>query len=148
MTAVMRLTGISKQVFECVPVLTAQQAHTIALDVKKRGGPAESKVVAAHLDDLAELGLIKRVGADRYQRQLQQATPPDAAAQPGQPGQNDSAQDMLVQVARELRDCASHFASRVKLLADRLDTIAEQHCSAESEAVSKLRQLQSLLKGL
>lgn len=146
------LTGITKKVYECVPVLEAQQQHKIEADLKSRtGSTADRAVITACLDDLVDLWLIKRVGSDRYQRGLvQQASTQSAQTSSGRQSGED-VPDMLLKVAIEMRDCASHFASRFKLLADRLDAIAEQAeqgGSEEAEAVSKLRQLQSLLKGL
>lgn len=146
------LSGITKKVYECVPVLEAQQPHKIAADLKIRtGSTADSTVIMACLDDLVDLGLIKRVGSDRYQRGLAQQS--SAKVEPSSSVQkpDESVAEMLGQLAVEMRDCASHFASRFKLLADRADAIAdqvEQGGSEEADAVIKLRQLQSLLKGL
>ena len=81
---------------------------------------------------------------------MQQASTKSAQTSSGRQS-GEAVPDMLLQVAIEMRYCASHFASRFKLIADRIDAIAEQAeqgGSEEAEAVSKLRQLQSLLKGL
>ena len=157
------LAGNSKRVYQCVPVSEAHQVHQIAQNVRLDSGLSDRKIIEESLVDLVDLGLIKRIGLDRYQRRSLQ----DYAAAASQPvkapaaappveaeithGSDVNVHEMLVQIGEEVRSCASHFASRFKLLADRVDDAAaalREREGKDAEALDKLRQLQSLLKGL
>ena len=168
MSAVMKigghpLAGNSKKVYQCVPVSEAHQVHQIVQSVRLDCGLSDRKIIEESLVDLVDLGLIKRVGLDRYQRRSLQdyaaAASQSAKAPAGAPpveakiaeGSDIDAHEMLVQIGEEVRSCASHFASRFKLLADRVDDAAaalREREGKDAEALDKLRQLQSLLKGL
>lgn len=157
---VSRLTGVTKKVYECVPALESQQVHKIMGALKVMTGSSADKHIVSHcLDDLVDSGVIKRIGIDRYQRVLvsasnqeqEKVTIKKAPAKEEKLEPKASAIDTLSQIASEMRECASNFASRFKLIADRIDDAAiliEQESEESSEATVKLRQLQTLLKGL
>ena len=150
------LTATHKRVYECVPAIEAQQLHMITSDMKRRYGIAADKIILmACINDLIDEGLVVRSGIDRYRRtpikSVSVVPAAEVAVQDQKPQTPACAIEALTKLAGEMRECASHFASRFKLIADRIDDVAltvDQSKAEEAEAVAKLRQLQSILKGL
>jgi hypothetical protein len=149
-------TGIAKKVYECVPINESWQAFQICAALKKMtGSTPDFRVFTACLSDLADVGLIKKVGGDRFQR-VQEAAKPEkekhmAVAKISTPKSANektaSAMDALGDLAGEIIGMAEHM----KRLAKRVEDVAlavEQEREANAGSVEQLRQLKTLLKGL
>lgn len=148
------LAGMYKKIFDCIPAIEAQQPHTIIAELKRIGVTADKALLAKYLPSLIEEGFVVRVGADRYMRKPIGATVMVVADQSlpvDESHPQESTSKIIADIASEVRDCASHFAGRLKAIADRIEGAAiliDKDKEAESEAAAKLRQLQAILKGL
>ncbi|MCU7645629.1 hypothetical protein [Pseudomonas piscis] len=153
-------TALARKVFQVVPI----QSHWAALEIHRalqasRASSAQFPTVRACLSELKEQGLIREPVNGHFQRTATTPKPRKEQVMPKQATQavvsikkpEAGALDVLASLSGEVVVLADEFGKRMKALSTRIEEVAlsvEAEREANAEAVSKLKQLQDLLKGI
>lgn len=152
-------SSIAQKVFTLVPIQAAWSNHEIhgaALTAKATG--ASPYAIRRALGELKEAGLIREPVGGKFQRDV--ATPKtikeQAVTQVAKQAvvsikKSEGALDVLASLSGEVVSLADDFSNRMKALASRIEEVAlsvEAERETNAAAVSKLKQLQELLKGI
>lgn len=152
-------SAISRKVFEIVPIQEAWSYPDIYNALRATSVGVESRSVQRCLFELRDIGLVRETKSGYFQRS------PTAIKSPSEPVMTKPASstvvaikkaevgalDALAALSGEVTGLADEIGQRMKKLAARIEEVAlsvaaEQEGNAE--ALGKLKQLQSLLKGI
>lgn len=151
-------TGVAKKVYECVPnnepwtsfqVITAMRNLT--------GSTPDNRIVSGCLVSLVDSGLVKKSGRDQFQRiavdakQKNQEPVMAKAEFKLEVVSETKTQGAPLEVLSDLVGEIAAMASSLQRLAARVEDVAlavEHEREGNAAAVSKLKQLQELLKGI
>ncbi|MQU61118.1 hypothetical protein GHO26_25605 [Pseudomonas helleri] len=152
-------SSIAQKVFTLVPIQAAWSNHEIhgaALTAKATG--ASPYAIRRALGELKEAGLIREPVGGKFQRDAatqktikEQAVTQVAKQTVVSMKKPEGALDVLASLSGEVVNLADDFSKRMKALADRIEEVAlsvESERESNAAAVSKLKQLQELLKGI
>ncbi|QQX61997.1 hypothetical protein JHW28_10370 [Pseudomonas chlororaphis subsp. aurantiaca] len=153
-------SSIAQKVFGYVPIQTSWSTHEIhgaAATAKATG--ASPYAIRRALGELKDAGLIREPVGGKFQRDA--ATPKSKKEQVMTQAANQTvvsikkpeagALDVLAALSGEVVSLSEDFSKRMKALASRIEEVAlsvEAERESNAEALGKLRQLQSLLKGI
>ncbi|MEW7854771.1 hypothetical protein AB2M95_02590 [Pseudomonas chlororaphis] len=153
-------SSIAQKVFGFVPIQTSwsnHEIHSAASSAKATG--ASPYAVRRALGELKDAGLIREPVGGKFQRDA--ATPKPKKEQVMTQAANQTvvsikkpeagALDVLAALSGEVVSLSDDFSKRMKALAARIEEVAlsvEAERESNAEALGKLRQLQSLLKGI
>lgn len=152
-------SAISRKVFEIVPIQEAWTYPDIYNALRAKSVGVESRSVHRCLFELRDIGLIREARSGYFQRSpisIKSKSEPVMS----QPASNTvvaikkseiGALDALAALSGEVITLSDEIGQRMKKLAARIEEVAlsvaaEQESNAE--ALGKLKQLQSLLKGM
>ncbi len=149
-------TGLARKVYEATPIREAWTVGQIQGRMKD-GGSVEHRVVVACLKDMREAGLVREV-AGVFQRTEVRAKPIKnemreevSMAKPVITKPEQSSMDILSDLSTEIGELAADIGGRLKRMAARVEEVAltvELERERSAEGLTKLAQLQALLKGL
>lgn len=152
------VTNLARKVYNIVPIQEGWTCNYILSQLNASGDSnASVSAVRACLGDLEDQGLITQKNS-RFQRvavkpakqvtslkEIKQVMPtPTVAAK-------DSNLDLLADLASEVTALNQYMSERLREISNRMETIAlavEEERKANIGASEKLKQLQTLLKGL
>jgi len=153
-------SSIANKIFQFVPIQEAWDAQ----DIHRAALASEATTVSIHairraLGELSDAGAIREPAAGLFQRDAvipkarkEPAMPtPAKQLKPGMDQATTGTLDVLASLSAEVVTLSNDFGARLKGLAKRIDDVAltvEAEREANSEAATKLLQLQTLLKGL
>jgi hypothetical protein len=153
-------SSIAQKVFVYVPIQDSWSTHDIHSSVIAANvTSATSYAVRRALGELKEAGLIREPAGGKFQRDA--LTPKAKREQPMPKVANDivvpmkkpeiQALDALAGLSAEVVALSDDISARMKRLAGRIEEVAlsvEVEREGNAEALGKLKQLQSLLKGI
>ncbi|AZC30105.1 hypothetical protein C4K38_2145 [Pseudomonas chlororaphis subsp. piscium] len=153
-------SSIAQKIFGYVPIQALWSTHDIhgaVLAANATG--ASAYAVRRALGELKDAGLIREPVGGKFQRDA--ATPKPKKEQVMTQAANQTvvsikkpeagALDVLAALSGEVVSLSEDFSKRMKALAARIEEVAlsvEAERESNAEALGKLRQLQSLLKGI
>jgi hypothetical protein len=152
-------SSIAKKVFGFVPIQDSWSTHDIHnASVAANATGVSSYAVRRALGELKEAGLIREPIGGKFQRDAATSKPnkEPVMTQAAKPTvvaikKPEGALDALAALSGEVVNLSDEFSKRMKAMAARIEEVAlsvaaEQESNAE--ALGKLKQLQSLLKGI
>lgn len=149
-------TGLARKVYEATPIREAWTVGQIQ-SAMKDGGSVEHRVIVACLKDMREAGLVREVSGI-FQRTEVRAKPIKnetkeviSMAKPVITKPEQSSMDILSDLSTEIGELAADIGCRLKRMAARVEEVAltvELERERSAEGLTKLAQLQALLKGL
>lgn len=152
-------SSIARKVFEFVPIQEAWSTHDIHnASVTAHATGVSSYAVRRALGELKDAGLIREPVGGKFQRDAatQKTKKEPVMTQVAKPTvvaikKPEGALDVLAGLSGEVVNLSDEFSRRMKAMAARIEEVAlsvaaEQESNAE--ALGKLKQLQSLLKGM
>ncbi len=149
------LNGLAKKVFDCVPIAERWTCAQIVGEMKRKGANVDFAIVQGALNGIVNSGLV-RCQEEKYW-QVPVKTKEKAPPMPEKPQEANvvelvqaSKKDTLSELAkigREMRVAAERIIALSKEIDDAA-IAAEQRIAEANNAADKLKQLQSLLKGL
>jgi hypothetical protein len=153
-------SSIARKVFVHVPIQECWSAH----DIHGAALAANATSVSAHairraLSELREAGIIREPAGGKFQRDAftfktnsEQPMPkPNSEVVVPLKKPEVQALDALVGLSAEVVGLADDIGARLKALASRIEEVAlsvEVERDTNAEALGKLKQLQTLLKGI
>jgi len=152
-------SSIARKVFEFVPIQDAWSTHDIHnASVTANATGISSYAVRRALGELKDAGLIREPVGGKFQRDAatQKTKKEPVMTQVAKPTvgaikKPEGALDVLAALSGEVVNLSDEFSKSMKAMAARIEEVAlsvaaEQESNAE--ALGKLKQLQSLLKGM
>jgi DNA-binding transcriptional regulator GbsR (MarR family) len=149
-------SSLAKKVFDVVPIQDAWSCNYILSELTKATGSSPTiHAVRACLGDLEDNGLVKQTN-NRFQRiavKAQKVTSMSEIAQlvpKAEPTKEDTF-SLLADLSAEMVDLGKDMVTRMTSISQRLEQIAlsvETERKDNAQAAEKLKQLQTLLKGL
>ena len=152
-------SSIAQKIFAYVPIQTSWTNHEIhgAVSTAQATG-ASPYAVRRALGELKDAGLIREPVGGKFQRDAATQKPAKEQAVSQVAKQTvvsikkpEGALDVLASLSGEVVILADDFSKRMKALATRIEEVAlsvESERESNAAAVSKLKQLQDLLKGI
>jgi hypothetical protein len=152
-------SSIAQKVFGYVPIQASWSTHEIhgAASTAKATG-ASPYAIRRALGELKDAGLIREPIGGKFQRDAATQKPKKEQVMTRAANQSvvsieksEGALDVLASLSSEVTGLADEFGQRMKKLAARIEEVALSVASEQegnAEALGKLKQLQSLLKGI
>lgn len=152
-------SSIAQKVFGYVPIQTSWSNHEIHVAASAAQVTSASPyAIRRALGELKDAGLIREPVGGKFQRDAATPKPKkeqavtQAAKTTAVPIKKpEGALDVLASLSGEVVTLADDFSRRMKVLAGRIEEVAlsvEAEREGNAEALGKLKQLQSLLKGI
>ena len=147
------LTSVAKKVYEVIPETTYWSPDRIASEIFRTGVKIDSSVLHGCLRSMEKSGVLIEAEGGLYSREkvakaaLKQLIEKKPQEKQAMPEENKSPIQKLRELAIELLD----LGKAANTLAAKIDSSAEdveKHIAANEQDTLKLKQLQSLLKGL
>lgn len=152
-------TAIARKVFELVPIQEAWHASDIYGALRASSTGADTRAVRRCLGELKDQGLIREPVNGHFQRAAVTIKPKREQVMPQETKKTVialkkpeiAALDALATLSGEVISLADEMGERMKRMAARIEEVAlsvEAEREGNAEAVAKLKQLQTLLKGI
>lgn len=152
-------SSIAQKVFGYVPIQTSWSNHEIHVAASAAQVTSASPyAIRRALGELKDAGLIREPVGGKFQRDAatpkpkkEQAVTQAAKTTAAPIKKSEGALDVLASLSGEVVALADDFSQRMKVLAGRIEEVAlsvEVEREGNAEALGKLKQLQSLLKGI
>lgn len=152
-------SSIAQKVFGYVPIQTSWSNHEIHVAASAAQVTSASPyAIRRALGELKDAGLIREPVGGKFQRDAatpkpkkEQAMTQTAKTTAVPITKSEGALDVLASLSGEVVTLADDFSQRMKVLAGRIEEVAlsvEAEREGNAEALGKLKQLQSLLKGI
>lgn len=150
-------SNLAKKVYEIVPIQEAWTCNYIVSEMNKvHGTNGNVAAIRACLGDLEDQGLITQ-STGKFQRVAVKAPKVNAMSgvaalvKSAVPAEKESNMSLLADLAAEMDALTEYTTTRMRDISKRIEDVAiavELEKKASSGASEKLKQLQTLLKGL